>query len=268
MPSRGKIANVNPKVIRAPGVTLSIQDGDGFGGLGESDIEITDMNLQQLKDRPAVLLLVAEAGRTPSLLINHLKLLKIVSDIGDHNCFLVLTKTRMARKFGNRNGASWNYDPTSYLATLDEAKVGYFKLGHNVVCTDFEHVDYTRHLDEIRAGLCKLRPLNVCWTFTGAKDVAKRKQVHLDREIRRITDVIEAKRSEISRCQLYKAAIIAGSVALAGAAIHAGVLTSDPEFAEATAGFGAAKIVQTSYESQDKRISVLKDEIRQLETER
>ncbi|KAI9152570.1 hypothetical protein H9P43_009362 [Blastocladiella emersonii ATCC 22665] len=73
--SGSKTVKVNPHFL-PPNVTMEIQDGDGFGGVGKKVADVIEENLTELKNAPAVLLVVANAGRSPVTLINYLQLLK------------------------------------------------------------------------------------------------------------------------------------------------------------------------------------------------
>ncbi|KAJ3351540.1 hypothetical protein GGF32_004240 [Allomyces javanicus] len=210
--------------MRAPGVGMSIQDGDGFGGIGADDITTTDANLQHLKDRPAVLLLVVQAGRTPAQLINRLKLLKIVWDIGDNSCFLVLTNTFSAQEFGFDVTMPQELDPSDFLVELAKALVGYFQVGRNVVCTDLVlDRNHPENIEMIRAGLGQLQPLKERLTFTEAEETAKGKQNHVHRQLAAIRRDIKTKRSQITGCG---AIITRRPLSLAGSEFFASVMHS------------------------------------------
>ncbi|KAI9155915.1 hypothetical protein H9P43_009025 [Blastocladiella emersonii ATCC 22665] len=167
--SGGKTSPVNPLVL-PPNVTMYIQDGDGFGGLGKKIEDVTEENLRDIKATPAVLLVVASALRGPVALINQLQLLKIVSDINERNCFLVLTK---AGRSGNprtrqKPQQAAEYDPTEYLAQLAKHGVNFFEVGRNVACIDLGDRDEMRYvtIECIRAAVCDLRPLIVRETYS------------------------------------------------------------------------------------------------------
>ncbi|KAI9159404.1 hypothetical protein H9P43_008744 [Blastocladiella emersonii ATCC 22665] len=166
--SGGKTAQVNPSVL-PPNVTMYIQDGDGFGGLGKKVEDVTEENLRDIKQNPAVLVIVASATRCPTALISQLQILQIVSDINERNCFLLLTH---AGRNGNRRlrepaRQAAEYDPQQFLARLDAHGVNFFEIGRNVACVDLDPLDDLRYdtIERVRAAVCDLRPLIVRQTF-------------------------------------------------------------------------------------------------------
>ncbi|KAJ3362657.1 hypothetical protein GGF32_005679, partial [Allomyces javanicus] len=199
VPSYSKVAIVNPSVL-PPNVTITIQDGDGVAGVGDSNIEITDKNLQDVIDAPAVLLFVAQAGRVLTDLINQLKLLQLVSDIGDRNCFLVLTKAGGASMTTNRRGpppTSRHYDPTGMLDQLKQAGVGFFEAGRNVACIDCDQDRYD-FLQLIRAKLCDLRPVKVRCTYSQLVAAARGDVESVNKQYEAVKAMAKTKRCDVS----------------------------------------------------------------------
>ncbi|KAJ3349246.1 hypothetical protein GGF32_005742 [Allomyces javanicus] len=199
VPSNSKVAIVNPSVL-PPNVTMTIQDGDGVAGVGDSNIKITDKNLQDVIDAPAVLLFVAQAGRVLTDLINQLKLLQLVSDIGDRNCFLVLTKTGGASTTTSRRGpppTSRHYNPTGLLDQLKQAGVGFFEAGRNVACLDFDQ-DRDDFLQLIRAKLCDLRPVKMRCTYSQLVAAARGDVASLNKMREAMQATVNTKKSDLA----------------------------------------------------------------------
>ncbi|KAJ3349245.1 hypothetical protein GGF32_005741 [Allomyces javanicus] len=93
MPSGSKTATVNPNML-PPKVTMTIQDGDGVAGVGDSNIKNTEKNLQDMIDAPAVLLLVAKAGRGVGFFEAGRNIACIDCD-GDRRDFLQLIRAKL-----------------------------------------------------------------------------------------------------------------------------------------------------------------------------
>ncbi|KAI9159403.1 hypothetical protein H9P43_008743 [Blastocladiella emersonii ATCC 22665] len=213
--SGGKTARVNPDLL-PPNVTMYIQDGDGFGGLGKSIKDVTEQNLRDIKDKPAVLLVVASALRGPVALINQLQLLKIASDINGRNCFLLLTK---AGRKGNQRlrepaRQAFEYDPREYLAELERHGVNFFEVGRNVACVDLDPLDDLRYdtVERVRAAMCDLRPLVVRQTYDELLTTTRGELVSLQRDQKVAMKMISSLETERKWYPLWSWALAVGQL--------------------------------------------------------
>ncbi|KAJ3359447.1 hypothetical protein GGF32_009373 [Allomyces javanicus] len=206
--------------VLSPNVTMVIQDGDKVAG----------------------------AGRVPTDLINQLKLLQLVSDIGDCNCFLVLTKASGASTTTNRRGpppSSRHFDPTGLLDQLKQAGVGFFEAGRSVACLDFD-AERDDYLQLIRAKLCDLHPVKMRCTYSQLVAAARGDVASLNKMREAMRETVKAKKSD--RIKNLRIAILS---------------TVWISFAGQAAAYG----MEIAREHSMSSVKTLNDDIKQLETE-
>ncbi|KAI9184322.1 hypothetical protein H9P43_003375 [Blastocladiella emersonii ATCC 22665] len=236
------------------------KDGDGFGGLGKKIEDVTEENLRDIKDKPSVLLIVSGALRAAVTLINQLQLLKVVSDINERNCFLVLTKAGRAGngRLGEKLQQASEYDPKPYLDELAKHGVNFFEVGRNVACIDMGAFDTRRYdtIEWIRAALCDLRPLVVRQTYKELVGAANGNLKDLANDRARTEKMIELRREDLAWHQRRKRDMTIGALSTAWIPILGQIAAIPMLFAHNDSSNEANKIEEEIKELENKLSSI------------
>ncbi|KAI9219436.1 hypothetical protein BC828DRAFT_386197, partial [Blastocladiella britannica] len=169
-------------------VALFLQDAPGLGGAYGHDADRLDAFLDQLHARPAVLLVVADArmGQAPLTLVRALRLLKLATNLAEHNAHLVLTGagespadgdlrvyghgTGVPGPVGRHHGSALGsgpaeYNPRVFLASLRAHGLDLFHPDVNVTAIGRDRHRPAR-ITALRSAVARLAPVTAHATYS------------------------------------------------------------------------------------------------------